>query len=233
VKTVRAAGAILAFAAIAVALAARRGRDGATELEPHVPRPGPVTPPPFAAALPPPTASEVEDGLRRAFGGTVRPAGAPQVLVGDFNGDGVEDVAVPVSPRPDRLADLNDDLANWRVQDALAPEPPEVPPASPASPTPPVPVAVRPEEVLLAVVHGYGPRGWRDQQARQCYLVRHATGAPLETRPRTDLLRHARRRPDEPKLAGDVILASMGTRAGFVYWTGARYAWHPLPVRVD
>jgi hypothetical protein len=219
VKNLRAAGAILALAAIVVALAARRGRDGATELEPHVPRPGPVTPPPFAAALPPPTASEVEDGLRRAFGGAVRPAGALHVLVGDFNGDGAEDVAVPVSPLPDRLADINDRLANWRVQDAQAPA---------------AEVAVRPQEVLLAVVHGYGPRGWRDQQARQCYLVRHATGPPLETRPRTELLRYARRRDEDPGLAGDVILASMGSRPGFVYWTGARYAWHPLPkARVD
>ncbi len=218
-KALRAAGAILALAAIAFALAARRSRDGAAELEPHLPRSGPVTPPPLPAVLPPPTASEVEDGLRRVFGGTVRPAGARHFLVGDFNGDGAEDVAVPVSPRPDRLADINDGLANWRIQDALAPDPAEA--------------TVRPEEVLLAVVHGYGPRGWRDAQARQCYLVRHATGAPLERRPRTELLRYAQRVPDEPRLAGDVILASMGSRAGFLYWTGARYAWHPLPKRVD
>jgi len=225
VKTVRAAGAILALAAIAFALAARRGRDGATELEPHVPRSGPVTPPPFVAALPAPTASEVEAGLRRAFGDAVRPAGALRSLVGDFNGDGAEDVAVPVSPLPDRLAEINDGLANWRIQDALATPDPK---ASPSE------VAVRPQEVLLAVVHGHGPRGWRDEQARQCYLIHHGTGAPLEARPRTELLRYARRLPDEPRLAGDVILASMGSRPGFVYWTGARYAWHPLPkARVD
>ena len=179
-----------------------------------------MTPPPFVVAPPAPTASEVETGLRRAFADTVRPAGALRSLVGDFNGDGAEDVAVPVAPLPDRLAEINDGLANWRVQDALATPDPK---ASPSE------VAVRPQEVLLAVVHGYGPRGWRDEQARQCYLVRHATGAPLEARPRTELLREARRRPDEPRLAGDVILASMGSRAGFVYWTGVRYAWHPLP----
>jgi len=220
VGTARVVAAMLALAAIAVVLAARRGRDGATELEPHVPRAGPVTPPPFVVAPPAPTASEVETGLRRAFADTVRPAGALRSLVGDFNGDGAEDVAVPVAPLPDRLAEINDGLANWRVQDALATPDPK---ASPSE------VAVRPQEVLLAVVHGYGPRGWRDEQARQCYLVRHATGAPLEARPRTELLREARRRPDEPRLAGDVILASMGSRAGFVYWTGVRYAWHPLP----
>ncbi len=224
-KAARVAGAILALAVIALVLAARRGPGGAEELEPHVPPSGPVTPPPTAIALPPPTGDEVEAGLRRAFGGAVRPAGAPRGLVGDFNGDGSEDVAVPVSAIPDRLGELNDALANWRVQDALA---------EPAAPGPPAPSSpadgtVGPQEVLLAVVHGYGRTGWRDDRARQCYLVRHATGAPLEARPRTDLLRYVRRLPDEPRLGGDVIVASVGRRAGFVYWTGARYTWHPLP----
>ena len=92
---------------------------------------------------------------------------------------------------------------------------------------------MQPEEVLLAVVHGYGVRGWRDERARQCYLVRHATGAPLESRPRTELLRYVQRVPDEARLSGDVILSSAGRRAGFVYWTGVRYAWHPLPSRAQ
>jgi len=84
VRAARAAGAILAFAAIAFAFAARRGRGGGAELEPHPPRPG---------------------GLSRS-------------LVGDFNGDGSEDVAVPVSPAAGRVEELNDGLANWRIQGA-------------------------------------------------------------------------------------------------------------------
>lgn len=228
-RTTRVAGALLALAAIAFALAARRGRDGNAELEPHLPREGAPSPPPFAASLPPPTLSEVEEGVRRAFGDAVRPADAYRRLVGDFNGDGAEDVALPVRPVAGRLEELNDGLANWRVQDAL-----EDLPAHGAPPTSPSPAtAVQPEEVLLAVVHGYGVRGWRDERARQCYLIRHATGAPLEARPRTDLLRYVRRVPDEARLSGDVILSSAGRRAGFVYWTGVRYAWHPLPSRAQ
>lgn len=222
------AGVILAFVAIVFALAARRGRESA-EMEPHVPRsPGP-SPPPFAIALPPPSASEVQEGLRRAFGDTVRTGPPPRYLVGDFNGDGAEDLAVPVSPVEGRLGDLNDSLANWNVQDALEVPPPRSGPAPRASP---VPVTVQPNDVLLAVVHGYGGRGWRDGQARQCYLVRHATGAPLEAQPRTVLLRYlqkAPKAPDDARLGGDVILASAGKKAGFVYWTGVRYVWHPLP----
>jgi hypothetical protein len=92
-------------------------------------------------------------------------------------------------------------------------------------------VTVQPDEVLLAVVHGYGVHGWRDERARQCYLVRHATGAPLEARPRAELLRYVRHMPEDASLRGDVILASAGRRSGFVSWTGSRYAWHRLPSR--
>jgi hypothetical protein len=232
-RTARAAGVLLALAVIALAFAARRGREGAAELEPHPSRPDVPSPPPFAGKLPPPTPGEVEEGLRRAFGGTVhRAAGSSRGIVGDFNGDGAEDVAVPVSPAAGRLEELNDGLANWRVQDAredTAAEHGHGPPPKAA----PSPVTVQPDDVLLAVVHGYGVRGWRDERARQCYLVRHATGAPFEAEPRTTLLRYVRRVPDEPRLTGDVILVSAGRKPGFVYWTGARYSWHPLPSRAQ
>ena len=195
-RTARAAGVLLAVAVIALAFAARRGREGAAELEPHPPRPAAVSPPPLAVKLPPPTPGEEEYGLRRAFGETVHPAaGSSRGLVGDFNGDGAEDVAVPVSPAAGRLEALNDGLANWRVQGALT---------DPAV-----------------------------ERARQCYLVRHATGAPFEAKPRTALLRYVRRVPDEPRLTGDVILVAAGRKPGFVYWTGARYSWHPLPSRAQ
>jgi hypothetical protein len=224
-RTARAAWVLLAFVAMGFAFAARRGRDGtgAAELAPHAPPAAPPSPPPWAAKLPPPTGDEVEEGLRRAFSGAVRPAEGARGLVGDFNGDGAEDVAVSVRPAAERLADVNDELANWRVHDALQErdprgEPPKEPPGR-----------VQADEALLAVIHGYGLRGWRDVQARQCYLVRHAGGPTLEARPRSELPRYVRQAVDGARLDGDLILASSAGRAGFVYWTGARYAWHPLP----
>ena len=223
-RTARAAWVLLAFAAIAFPLAARRGTYGSAELPPHPPPAGAVSPPPFLVKLPPPTTAEVEQGLRRAFGETIRPAQTSRALVGDFNGDGVEDVAVPVRPDRDRLAELNDGLANWWVQDALRESQSDlVGEASLAM--------VEAGDVLLAVIHGYGAHGWRDERARQCYLVRHATGAPFEVRPRTALARYVGATPAGAPLPGDVILASAGRRAGFVQWTGARYEWHPLPAR--
>jgi hypothetical protein len=159
----------------------------------------------------------------------VHPGGARRYLVGDFNGDGAEDLALPVSTAEGRLEEINDELANWGIQDALPVPSPGDGPSAQASPAA---VTVRPNEQLLAVVHGYGGRGWRDEQARQCYLVRHATGAPLEARPRTALLRYVQSAPGQARLSGDVIVASAGKEAGFVYWTGARYAWHPFPKKM-
>lgn len=227
-KTARAAWVLLALAAIAFALAARRGTHGSAELQPHPPPAGAVTPPPLMVELPPPTAGEVEEGLRRVFGETVRAPQASRALVGDFNGDGVEDVAVPVRPAEGRLDELNDGLANWWVQDAL---PAEEPRPDPGARPEGSPATIEAGDLLLAVVHGYGVRGWRDERARQCYLVRHATGAPFEARPRASLMREVGATAAGAPRAGDVILVSAGRRPGFVRWTGARYEWHPLPSR--
>ena len=229
-RTARAALVILALAAMAFAFAARRGPQGSAEDRPQPGPAGEPTPASFGVKLPPPTEAELEGGLRRAFGEAVRPAAKPpRCIVGDFNGDGAEDVAMPVWPAEGRLLELNDGLANWRVQDALAEDASRRAPSGNAERA--WEATVEPGDLLLAVVHGFGPGGWRDDRARQCYLVRHATGAPLEARPRTELLRYVGRVPEAAQLTGDVILCARGRRPGFVYWTGARYAWHPLPSR--
>ena len=220
--------AVASVAAIGLSLAARRGLANKTEMEPHLPRPAVPTPPPPAAKLPPPTEAELDAALRRTFGNAVVPEEGSLSLVGDFNGDGFQDIAVPVAPAPGRLAEINDPVAGWQLQDALA-EPPSavVPRGGTAAVVEPVKVGEA--DALLAVIHGYGPRGWRDEEARQCYLVRRAIGAPLQAQPKAILTQYVKRVPDNAMLDGDVILSSAGGRAGFVYWTGNRYAWHPLP----
>src|SRR5260221_5364568 len=150
---------------MAVAPAARRGPQGSAEDRPQPP-PAEPTPASLAMKLPPPTPAQLEGGLRRTFGEAVRPdPRPPRGIVGDFNGDGAEDVAMPVRPAEGRLLELNDGLANWRVQDALAEDASRRAPSRNAEraggPT------VEAADLLLAVVHGFGPRGWRGERAGQ------------------------------------------------------------------
>jgi hypothetical protein len=193
----------------------------------HQARPPAETPPyatlppapsqrPMAMKGPPPTAAEAAEALRRVFRGAVGLEVGEPPLGSDFNGDGAEDLVVVVRPAIGKLAEVNEPLANWTIQDALEAEPSRARP----------PVAA--DERLLAVIHGYGAQGWRNPEARQSYLVRHAAGPPFESRPRSALLRNPHRAA-APRVDGDIILTTVGGRRGFVYWTAARYAWLPLP----
>jgi hypothetical protein len=232
VKTARAALVILSLTAMAFALAARRGPSGSVEIERQPPPLAEPSAEPTAASfvvkVPRSTEAELERGMRRAFGAVVQPARTHPGLVGDFNGDGAEDLAMAVRPAEGRLSEINDTLANWIIQDALEePASRQAPSGNPERAR----ATVDSGDVLLAVVHGVGEKGWRDEDARQCYLVRHATGAPLEALPRTELRGYVARVPNDAQLTGHVILCASEGRPGIIYWTGARYAWHPLPSR--
>jgi hypothetical protein len=78
---------------------------------------------------------------------------------------------------------------------------------------------VRNRELLLAVIHGVGSRGWRDPAARQAYLVKGALDGPWLGRPRDGYpgLDAPGARP-----LGDV-LADSNPAGTVAYWTGARY----------
>ena len=118
--------------ALASALGACSGRDAAREgkradaptapaaaagapKETHAATPSPAS---DAATAPtpdpaPPPASDVRAAVGRVYKGAVALDARPgSAAVGDFNGDGSEDLAVRVRAEASRLGDLNDDLAN-------------------------------------------------------------------------------------------------------------------------
>jgi hypothetical protein len=94
---------------------------------------------------------------------------------GDFNGDGFVDLAVAVRPIAARLGDLNEPLANWIVED----------PRQPRSAT----TALAASDALLAIVHGYGPDGWRNPDARQTYVLKNTGGSRMRVVPTSDAVR--------------------------------------------
>jgi hypothetical protein len=199
--------------------------------------PAAAIPTPAAAAtpaqtpLPPaPSAGEVRETVARVYKGAVTADEREDfAVVGDFNGDGSEDLVVRVRAAPGRLDELNDDLANWIVSDPQKVERPDPRKFDPHQGvqklTPP---AERPRvaasDTLLVVIHGFKESGWRNEEASQTYLLRDAAGTDLRTQARAEAkLVNIRKNP--PRLVGDVISQTLHGRRGFLYWNGATYGW--------
>lgn len=172
-----------------------------------------------ASPLPAPQKTEVRDALERIYGQAVvlEDERTPAFISGDFNGDQAQDLMVSVRPADRHLADLNDPLANWIIQDVR--EKLDVAASRKR------PLAIRRNDILSAVIHGYGAQGWRDREARQAYLVRNASGSTMQPYPWQKLLPKLHQRKFAG-MTGDVILETLDGQQGFLYWNGARYVWH-------
>jgi hypothetical protein len=177
---------------------------------------------PVYPKLSPPTNDEIKGALDRVFHGAViaDDSDRPSYILGDFNGDGSEDLAIWVKAVPERLSEINDELANWTL---VNPHKTHIPDSKvrivhlPA--TTPKREKVQASERLLAMIHGLYDKGWRDPKARQAYVLHQVDGRTLSTK-------HVERLPGTMHSA-DVIFSE---RNGFLYWVGGAYAWKESPV---
>ena len=179
------------------------------------------------AATPPATLEEVRGVVAHIYRDAVvveADRGTPFV-VGDFNGDGSEDIAVVVETGAGKLSEVNGEYANWIVEDPRKVLTPEVRGDVKVFPKGPGPVTVRQGDSLLAVIHGYRGRGWRDPLASQTYLLKNAAGGELRAQSAGGVPGAATDKGRLPQLRGDVIRERLAGVDGFIYWTGARYAW--------
>jgi len=201
------------------------GREARYEKPIPVTTPLPQKSPEPAAPLPPPTSVEVAGVLSRVFADDLRLASSAQALfiAGDFNGDDSQDLAMIVRPAPGKLEDINSELANWIIQDA---DVFFVPPSGQHVVTVPKITAakVMEGETVLAVVHGYGRQGWRNPDARQGYLVKHAAATFLSLGP--SIAEKSIRQMHLP-VRTEIIYELRNKKRGFLFWTGQAYAWHP------
>jgi len=165
-----------------------------------------------------PTEAELREVVTRNYKDAVIIDNSQSVrfLTGDFNGDDSEDIAVVVKPGKGKLADLNSEYSNWILED-----PHQHPPQEPGHR--PRPISVQGNDVLLAVIHGHERDGWRNALATQTYLLRHAVGKEFETQSALQI-----NGSTVPALRGDVIREKLDGASGIIYWTGAKYAWHPV-----
>src|SRR5215471_3063897 len=173
-----------------------------------------------------PKPEEVAEAVARVFANALKldQTHAPPFLVGDFNGDGSEDIAVITKASDDAVAEINNELANWTLED-----PKEIPiPGTPAASQlgRPKSVKVEKSDALLAIIHGVGPQGWRNREARQTYLLKNAVGTRAEAES-AEALRHSSSKQNLPPLRGDAIAEALNGRLGLIFWTGAKYAWAP------
>lgn len=176
--------------------------------------------------LSPPTAKDVQEAVHRVFADAVLVLDQqnPRFLSADFNGDNSPDLIVEVKVPPAKLADINDELANWTIQNPVTAY---VPPGNQKVvklPPVPKPEQVRAGETLLAVIHGYGSAGWRDNLARQAYLLRNAAGSSRAVEQPSPSLLHDVGAFPSPR---QVVAQDLRGQRGVLYWTGATYAWHP------
>ena len=183
-----------------------------------------TAPPPAKAPTytpgPQPTEAELRDAVKRTYEDVVSidTARPTPFAVGDFNGDNSEDVAVVVKPGKGKLPKLNSEYVNWILEDPRQAR-------SPEQKNHRVRPSISGNDVLLAVIHGRAGDGWRNAMARQTYLLKNAVGEEFQKQSRQQISTGSK---SLPVLKGDVIREKLDGTSGIIFWTGARYAWHPV-----
>lgn len=175
--------------------------------------------------LPAAKPAEVQEAINRIYKNVVA-VDTGQFVVGDFNGDGSQDLAVIVKPLMSKLDEINSEVANWILED-----PQNIPLLDPTKkvqqyPPPPPPVRVDMADTLIAILHGAGQSGWRAPEAIQTYLLKNAAGKGLQQQAADTYYNQMRQTKTFPRLKGDVIRQTLDGKPGFLYYTGAKYVWY-------
>lgn len=167
--------------------------------------------------LPPPQMNEVQEAVKRIFKETVvvDTVNQPAFIVGDFNGDFSQDVAVLLKPASDKLSELNGEFPNWILRDLAG--------TSTQAGGPRLRIAAN--DKLLAIIHGYDSKGWRDEQATQTYLLKNAARSDLEAYSAKEFTA-AYQGKKQPQIQGDVVGQEVGGKLRCIYYSGATYSWY-------
>ena len=171
------------------------------------------------ATLPPPQMNDVQQAVKRVFKEAVLidTQRRPTFIVGDFNGDLSEDLAVVLKPATDKLSELNEEYPSWMLRDLTEPSQP----GKPGSPR----LRVGADDELLAIIHGYEAQGWRDPQATQTYLLKNAAGSSMKTHTKKEFVT-AHQGRKLPQLRGDVLGEERRGKSGYLYFASSTYSWY-------
>ena len=184
------------------------------ERAPNLYQPTPQATPAKPASTEAPKLTDVEAAVQRVFKdkAVVDPDYKSSFLVGDFNGDTSQDLAVIVKPVPEKIAEINEHPI-WLLRDPRVPYDPRVP------------LKVEKNDVLLAVIHGYGANDWRDPEATQTFLLKNVVGADLRVQNGKEFIKNnSGRRIPRPQ--GDLIAETIKGSEGYIYYNAASYSWY-------
>lgn len=203
-------------------------QNNARDLPPPKASDTPAQTPPQTETPPEVSTAELRECVKRVYRGALvvdenRP---DSYVVGDFNGDDSQDVAVVVRPDKNSLAELNDELANWTLEDPRKVQLPASVKTSGSPAAKPARITVRQDDLLLAIIHGYKKEGWRNPAATQTYLLENAVGVNLKVEPRREAFDANLTGGRAAEILGDVISETLAHEQGFLYWNGAKYVWH-------
>ena len=183
-----------------------------------------------------PKLEQVQEAVTRIFKDsvTIDSSHASGFLVGDFNGDQSQDLAVILRPVPAKLSYLNQEFPSWIAREPLK----EV--LLPKSKAIARPVVAREYEnaaagqtvrfaandVLIAIVHGYGEKGWRDPEATQTHLLREVVGDNIRVLPFSSAAKTYKEGKPRPDIYGDLIQETLIGQEGFLHFAGGMYHWY-------
>lgn len=173
------------------------------------------------------TSDEVQEAVARSGQNALMSQGR-RFLVGDFNGDGSEDIAVVVKPVDGMLAKVNSQYAIWKLEDPHQVVASDLSKRVQRTRVIPRTVRAKEDDLLLMVIHGNGDRGWRDKVINGIYLLKNATGSNIHMQTLKESLVALSKRPNPAIIKGDVIKQTLDGESGFLFWTGAAYAWYAL-----
>jgi rhodanese-related sulfurtransferase len=158
---------------------------------------------------------EVRDAIKRVFkdAAVLDTNHNPNFLAGDFNGDQSQDIAVILKPTPDKVSEMNQEYPPWLLRDPRS------------NGTARQQLRIAKDEVLLAVIHGYGANDWRDPEATQTFLLKNVVGSDLRVQTTKEFV-SANSGRKLPRPQGDLIGETLDGTPGYLYYAVSTYSWY-------
>ena len=172
-----------------------------------------AAPPLTPSVAPAPKLPEVQNAIKRVFkdAAVLHPNHNPNFFSGDFNGDASQDLVVIL--KPVKLDEMNRQFAPWMVRD------PRSSLSTRARP------AVKQDEALVAVIHGFGNNDWRDPEATQTFVLKNVVGNDMQVKTAKEFI-EANTGRKLPRPQGDLIGETVDGTPGYLYYATSNYSWY-------